>query len=88
MKNLRRVPSTDSKQAIVRESFAKHLLEKGIDFRYIQKLLGHGSSKTTEIYTHVNKKSLVNIKNTLDATKESQSIENIVIETPQGKNTG
>jgi hypothetical protein len=30
----------------------------------------------------------VNIKNTLDATKESQSIENIVIETPQGKNTG
>jgi len=51
---------------ILRHSFATHILENGTDTRYIQKLMGHASSKTTKIYTHVANNSLKNIKNPLD----------------------
>jgi len=50
----------------LRHTFATHLLESGTDIRYIQALLGHSNLRTTERYTHIARRSILNIKSPLD----------------------
>ena len=59
----------------LRHSFATHLLEKGIDIRYIKDLLGHFSIKTTERYLHVKKETLINIPNVLDELNKTLTLD-------------
>jgi site-specific recombinase XerD len=51
----------------LRHSFATHMLEKGVDVKYIKEILGHFNIKTTERYLHVKRETLVNIASPLDA---------------------
>jgi len=64
------VAKTDIKKHVtmhtLRHTFATHSLENGVDLRYIQAMLGHESSKTTEIYTHITTKGFDQIKSPLD----------------------
>ena len=50
----------------LRHSYATHLLERGVSLRHIQELLGHASSKTTEVYTHISSTERRRIHSPLD----------------------
>ncbi len=51
---------------MLRHSFAMHWLEQGVDLRYIQELLGHSTTKTSEVYPHVSTKDIELIRNPID----------------------
>jgi integrase/recombinase XerD len=50
----------------LRHSYATHLHETGLDIKYIQELLGHKSTRTTEIYTHVSRRNLIQVRSPIE----------------------
>lgn len=60
---------------VLRHSYATHMLENGVDLRYVQELLGHKKPETTMIYTHVTQKKLTSIKSPLDVIMDNLDLE-------------
>ena len=55
----------------LRHSFATHLLDSGIDIRYVQELRGHKDIRTTMIYSHLSKPAVNNVQSPLDRIMDS-----------------
>lgn len=73
---------------MLRHSFATHLLESGTSTRYIQVLLGHESSKTTELYTHVANTEIYKIKSPLDSLPLSDRVSQLPKDSESGDLSG
>ena len=54
---------------MLRDSFVTHILDDGVDIRYIQEVMGHDSVETTERYTHVTERGMARVKSPLDKFK-------------------
>ena len=55
----------------LRHSFATHLLDSGIDIRYVQELLGNKDIRTTMIYSHLSQPAINNVQSPLDRIMDS-----------------
>jgi site-specific recombinase XerD len=58
----------------LRHAFGTHMMDKNVELRYIQEIMGHKHSKTTEIYTHVSNKDISQLDNPLDRLNKKFNI--------------
>jgi integrase/recombinase XerD len=56
----------------LRHSFATHLIENNTSREFVQTMLGHRSSSSTEVYIHVSNKSIMGVKSPLDIPQKEE----------------